>query len=229
MQLGFVSATILQSPDDQLFLLLVRFSSAKLTDCVSKWFPCKEEAAGAVIAINQCRHCINESDHVTLVRPNCQPVVNAVNLIKAGRYSSNLRLQSLLSTVNRSNVHFFTTVPDQDYASSMFMLAGSGRAVGPETLQYITLGQLSQNISLHTEGFSTQTLAQAQCRASTEFFTLSFVHTLSSSIVLVSCWRRRKLCFYGKLKKPSWLLWVRNVKTNISRSKLPMRPLTSFA
>ena len=93
--------------------------------------PFKEEVAGAVIAINQCCHCVNKSDHVTLVTPNCQPVVNAVNLIKAGRYSSNLRLQSLLSSVNRSNVYFFTTVPDQDYASSMFMLAGSGRAVGP--------------------------------------------------------------------------------------------------
>jgi hypothetical protein len=86
--------------------LPVQYASAKLSKYMNVWTPCEQEAVGAVLAIDQVRHWINESRKTTIVTPDNKPVADAANLMKMGRHSKNGRLQSLLSSVNRSNVQF---------------------------------------------------------------------------------------------------------------------------
>ena len=73
---------------------------------MAAWTPCEQEAAGAVLAIEQVRRWINESSRPTMVLPNNKPVADAVNMMKIGRNSKNARLQSLLNSVNRSSITF---------------------------------------------------------------------------------------------------------------------------
>ena len=87
--------------------LPVTFSSAKLKDYMLNWFPCEKEGVGTVLAIEHCSHWIAESDLTTLVGPDSSAVVQATELMRKGKHSSNPRLQSLLASVNRRNVKFF--------------------------------------------------------------------------------------------------------------------------
>ena len=128
-QLENIHGTVLPNPDEQLYLLPdtsksnlstgwvlytkrddkllpVQFASAKLKKYMADWAPCELEGVGAVLAIDQVRHWINESNKTTIVLPDSKPVVDAVKMMQIGRHSKNSRLQSLLSSVNRSNVIF---------------------------------------------------------------------------------------------------------------------------
>ena len=73
---------------------------------MSTWTPCEQEAAGAVLAIEQVRHWINESSRPTMVLPDNKPVADTANMMKIGRHSRNVRLQALLNSVNRSSITF---------------------------------------------------------------------------------------------------------------------------
>ena len=72
------------------------------------------------MAIDQVRHWVNESHKPTMVMPDNKPVVQAADLMRLGRHSTNSRLQQLLASVNRSNLKFMHnsakaglhTVPD---------------------------------------------------------------------------------------------------------------------
>ena len=88
-------------------LLPVMFCTAKLKEYMTKWFPCEKEGIGVVLAIEQCSHWINESKLPTLVGPDSLAVVKAADLIRRGNHSTNPRLQSLLASINRRNIHFF--------------------------------------------------------------------------------------------------------------------------
>ena len=88
-------------------LLPVSYCTAKLKEYMTRWYPCEKEAIGAVLAIEQCAHWINESELPTLVGPDSLAVVKAADLIRRGSHSSNPRLQSLLASVNRRNIRFF--------------------------------------------------------------------------------------------------------------------------
>ena len=88
-------------------LLPVTSCTAKLKDYMVRWFPCEKEAMGVVLSLNQCSHWIRESRLPTMVGPDSLAVVKAVDLIRRGKHSSNPRLQSLLSSINRFNVVFF--------------------------------------------------------------------------------------------------------------------------
>ena len=74
---------------------------------MSKWYPCEKEAVGVVLSLDQCSHWISESFLPTLVGPDSLAVVNAANLMRTGKHSTNPRLQSLLASVNRKNIKFF--------------------------------------------------------------------------------------------------------------------------
>ena len=91
---------------DGMDWLPVQYMSGKLAPYMAKWYPCEQEAVGAVMAIDQCRHWINESRHPTWVLPDSKSVVDASNLMRTGRHSTNPRLQTLLASVNRSPVLF---------------------------------------------------------------------------------------------------------------------------
>ena len=84
----------------------VQYMSGKLAPYMDQWSPCEQEAVGAVMAIDQGRHWINESRSPTWVLPDNKPVVDASNLMRIGRHSSNPRLQQLLASVNKGNVVF---------------------------------------------------------------------------------------------------------------------------
>ena len=86
--------------------LPVQYASAKLCNYMSDWTPCEQEGVGAVLAIDQTRHWINESSKPTMVLPDNKPVVEAADLMKRGKHSKNPRLQSFLASVNRSNISF---------------------------------------------------------------------------------------------------------------------------
>ena len=134
-QLENIHATFLPHPSEQLFLMPdtsksnlctgwglyakrkgddkeeeklvpVQYASAKLPPYMATWAPCELEGAGSVVAIDQVRHFINESNLTTIVLADNKPVVDAANLMKIGRHSRNSRLQSLLTSVNRSNITF---------------------------------------------------------------------------------------------------------------------------
>ena len=92
--------------DEGTVWLPVQFASAKLHKYMENWTPCEQEGVGVVLAIEQVRHWVNESSKPTLVLPDNKPVVEAANLMKKGRHSKNPRLQSLLASVNRSNITF---------------------------------------------------------------------------------------------------------------------------
>ena len=128
--LDHINATYLPKPDEQLILLPdamstspcvgwvlyvrrdaklfpVTYCTAKLKDYMVNWYPCEQEAVGVVLAMEQCAHWIRESKLPTLVGPDSLAVVKAVDLIRRGKHSSNPRLQSLLSSINRLNIIFF--------------------------------------------------------------------------------------------------------------------------
>lgn len=98
----------------------VQYASAKLSNYMSSWTPCEKEGVGAVLAIDQVRHWINEGAKATLVLPDNKAVVEATELMRKGKHSKSPRLLSLLASVNRSNVIFrhnsakagLHTVPD---------------------------------------------------------------------------------------------------------------------
>ena len=128
-----IQATYLPRPDEQLILqpdtssselctgwalytlrkdgkdvkwLPVQYASAKLANYMAGWSPCEKEGVGAVVAIDQVRHWVNESRLTTIVMPDNKPVVDAAALMKLGRHSTSSRLQQLLASVNRSNIKF---------------------------------------------------------------------------------------------------------------------------
>ena len=86
--------------------LPVQYASSKLAKYMATWTPCEKECVGAVLAIDQTRHWINESRKPTLVMPDNKAVVDAANLMRIGRHSTSARLQAMLTSVNRSNVTF---------------------------------------------------------------------------------------------------------------------------
>ena len=100
--------------------LPVQYASGKLSNYMEGWSPCEKEGVGAVLAIDQVRHWVNESHKTTIVMPDNKPVIQAADLMKLGKHSTNSRLQQLLASVNRSNIKFmhnsakagFHTVPD---------------------------------------------------------------------------------------------------------------------
>merc|ERR1719180_414839 len=84
--------------------LPVQYASGKLSNYMEGWSPCEKEGVGAVLAIDQVRHWVNESHKPTIVMPDNKPVVQAADLMRLGRHSTNARLQQLLASVNRSNI-----------------------------------------------------------------------------------------------------------------------------
>ena len=74
---------------------------------MTRWYPCKKEAVGVILSLEQCSYWIGKAKKTTLDGPDSLAVVKAVDLIKKGKHSSNPRLQSLLASVNRRNVKFF--------------------------------------------------------------------------------------------------------------------------
>ena len=96
---GWVLYAIRNSTKDTK-MLPVLFCTAKLPEYMKNWYPCELEAVGAVLAIDQAAHWINESLHQTIVMPDSMPVVRAANLMRQGKHSKNPRLQSLLACVN---------------------------------------------------------------------------------------------------------------------------------
>ena len=100
--------------------LPVQYASGKLSNYMEGWSPCEKEGVGAVLAIDQVRHWVNESHKPTIVMPDNKPVVEAAALMKLGKHSTNSRLQQLLASINRSNIVFrhnsakagLHTVPD---------------------------------------------------------------------------------------------------------------------
>ena len=102
---GWVLYTKRQFPEGPRWLP-VQYASAKLSPYMARWSPCEKEGVGAVLAIEQVRHWINESLLPTLVLPDNKPVVEAADLMRMGRHSKDPRLQSLLACVNRSNIVF---------------------------------------------------------------------------------------------------------------------------
>ena len=96
----------LRKTDQGIQKLPVQYASAKLAKYMAGWCPCEKEGVGAVVAIDQVRHWVNESHLPTIVLPDNKPVVDAAALMKLGRHSTNARLQQLLACVNKSNVIF---------------------------------------------------------------------------------------------------------------------------
>ena len=82
-------------------LLPVLFLSFKLKLYQKTWFACEQEALGLAVAVEKSRYYISQSDHYTVVGVDSKPVYQAYLLIKAGKFSSSVRMQSFLHCINR--------------------------------------------------------------------------------------------------------------------------------
>ena len=79
----------------------VSFYSSKLSEHHSKWLSCEIEALAFANAIQSEYSLIKETTKPVIIAPDSKPVVDAINLVKKGHFSSNPRLQSLITNVNR--------------------------------------------------------------------------------------------------------------------------------
>ena len=83
---GWVLYVKRKSDDGSHQLFPVQFAGAKLPKYMKSWYPCEQECVGVVLAIDQVRHWICESNTTTLVGPDSKPVVEAAQLMKAGKH-----------------------------------------------------------------------------------------------------------------------------------------------
>ena len=81
--------------------LPVSFHSVKLQAPYDKWLPCELEALAFATAITAEYHLIKETKKPVIISPDSKPVADAVKLIKKGSFSTNPRIQSLITNVNR--------------------------------------------------------------------------------------------------------------------------------
>ena len=94
--IGFVLAV----KRDEKFLP-VFFMGFKLKQYHRLWYPCEQEALGVAVAVEKCSYFITQNKNRTIVGVDSKPVVEAYNLMKAGKFSSSSRMQSFLHCINR--------------------------------------------------------------------------------------------------------------------------------
>ena len=81
--------------------LPVAFHSVKLQQPYDRWLPCELEALAFATAITSEYHIIKENKQPVIISPDSKAVADAVKLIKKGNFSTNPRIQSLITNVNR--------------------------------------------------------------------------------------------------------------------------------
>ena len=81
--------------------LPVSFHSVKLKKPYSNWLPCELEALAFATAISAEYAIIKESKHPIIISPDSKAVADSVKLIRKGHFSSNPRIQTLITNVNR--------------------------------------------------------------------------------------------------------------------------------
>ena len=85
-------------------LLPVIFYSFKLQDSQKNWWPCEQEALAVAAAIKKCSHYILNSTKPTLILTDSKPVVEAFNLLKAGKFSTSSRMSAFLHAANQFKI-----------------------------------------------------------------------------------------------------------------------------
>ena len=81
--------------------LPVSFHSTKLQPPHSAWLPCELEALAFANAISTEYETIKETTKPIIISPDSKSVADAVKLITKGKFSTNPRIQTLISNVNR--------------------------------------------------------------------------------------------------------------------------------
>ena len=66
-----------------------------------KWLPCELDALAFATAFTAEYHLIIETKQPVIISPDSKPMADAVKFIKKGSFSTNPRIQSLLTNVNR--------------------------------------------------------------------------------------------------------------------------------
>ena len=115
----------LPSPEDQLILqtdgskqglghilfaikdgrkLPVRIHSVKLPTKCAKWCPCEVEGLGLAVGVDKEYDLIRESKLPLIIETDSKPVSEAIKLINQGKFSSNARMSSILTNVNRTPI-----------------------------------------------------------------------------------------------------------------------------
>ena len=85
---------------------VVAYFSATLTGNQPNWPPCDGEGLSACTAIDRFAPYIRESMHPTLICSDSKPVVQAVQLLTKGFFSSSQRLNRLLNNCNTFPIEF---------------------------------------------------------------------------------------------------------------------------
>ena len=81
--------------------LPVAFHSVKLSESHSRWNSCELEALALATSIQSEYHILKESKKPIFIAPDSKAVADAANLIKKGQFSSNPRMQALITNINR--------------------------------------------------------------------------------------------------------------------------------
>ena len=84
--------------------LPVAFHSVKLQKPYSNWLPCELEALAFATAITAEYDIIKESKQPVIISPDSKSVADAVKLIKKGHFSTNPRIQTMITNVNRAPI-----------------------------------------------------------------------------------------------------------------------------
>ena len=85
-------------------LMSAGFFSQQLKPTYSKWFTCEIEGLSIAAAVKNFEGYIIQSKHRTVILTDSKPCVDAYNKLLKGRFSSNARLSTFLSTVSRHHV-----------------------------------------------------------------------------------------------------------------------------
>merc|ERR1712107_972390 len=101
----------LPHPDDQLLIVVDAaqtnpglghiLHSVKLQKPYSAWLPCELEALAFATAIHTEYNTLKESTKPILVSPDSKSVCDAIALVRKGHFSTNPRIQTLITNVNR--------------------------------------------------------------------------------------------------------------------------------
>ena len=78
--------------------------SVKLPEKCKRWCPCEIEGLGLAVGIDKEYDIIRESKHPLIIETDSKPVNEAMKLINQGKFSTNARMSSILTNLNRTPI-----------------------------------------------------------------------------------------------------------------------------
>ncbi len=196
----------------------VRYHSVKLPENCKKWSPCEIEALAFATGIQAEIDLIMESQHPLLIAPDSNPVKDAVNLIKKGKFSASARMNSFITNVNRIPVEVLhasgkanlNAVGDmqsrnpshcdtQHCTICTFVLTSMDSVLNPKA----TLGAISSRALYNTKSWAAAQSANVACKTASSHLRTGKQPSKKSGAILTEI---RRYCAIAKIGKDGCLI-----------------------